>query len=160
MLFQGQEFLESGWFQDTVPVDWDLSEEFSGIVNMYRDLISLRRNKKGVSRGLVGQGVNVYRIDEPASVIAFQRFEEHGPGDDVVVIANFSANDFESFRLGFPCPGTWQVRLNSDWKKYDKSFKTASLGSVEAHEGEYDKLQANAEIRLPAYSFLILSQDA
>ena len=26
MLFQGQEFLQGGWFQDTVPLDWDQSE--------------------------------------------------------------------------------------------------------------------------------------
>jgi 1,4-alpha-glucan branching enzyme len=32
MLFQGQEFLEGGWFRDTVPLDWDQSDEFRGIV--------------------------------------------------------------------------------------------------------------------------------
>ncbi len=26
MLFQGQEFLSGGWFQDTVPLDWDLTK--------------------------------------------------------------------------------------------------------------------------------------
>ena len=41
MLFQGQEFLEGGWFRDTVPVDWDKREEFRGIVRLYRDLIRL-----------------------------------------------------------------------------------------------------------------------
>ena len=42
MLFQGQEFLEGGWFRDTVPVDWDQRDEFRGIVRLYRDLIRLR----------------------------------------------------------------------------------------------------------------------
>jgi 1,4-alpha-glucan branching enzyme len=32
MLFQGQEFLEGEWFRDTVPLDWDQSVEFKGIV--------------------------------------------------------------------------------------------------------------------------------
>jgi len=41
MIFQGQEFLEGGWFRDTVPVDWDQCEEFHGIVRLYRDLIRL-----------------------------------------------------------------------------------------------------------------------
>ena len=47
MLFQGQEFLEGGWFRDTVPLDWDQSDEFRGIVRLYRDLIRLRLNRDG-----------------------------------------------------------------------------------------------------------------
>ena len=52
MLFQGQEFLQGDWFQDTVPLDWDQSETFRGIVRLYRDLIRLRLNRSGVTRGL------------------------------------------------------------------------------------------------------------
>ena len=159
MLFQGQEFLESGWFQDTVPLDWDLSEEFSGMVNLYRDLINLRLNRKGQTRGLTGQGVNVYRCDEEKNVIAFQRSDQGGPGDDVVVIANFNNDRYESFRVGFPSPGQWQVRLNSDWKRYDPSFETTSLGAVAVEEVAYDKMPCSAEMTLPRYSLLILSQD-
>ncbi len=29
MLFQGQEFLEDGWFQDHIPLDWEKDERFS-----------------------------------------------------------------------------------------------------------------------------------
>ena len=54
MLFQGQEFLEDGWFQDSVPLDWHKSEEFSGLVRMYRDLIHLRLNRSGCSRRSLG----------------------------------------------------------------------------------------------------------
>ena len=160
MLFQGQEFLESGWFQDTVPIDWDLNEEFSGIVNLYRDLIALRLNRKGKTRGLAGQGVNIYRIDEEKNILAFQRFDQHGPGDDVVVVANFGSEAYESFRVGFPCAGTWQIRLNSDSRRYDASFKSPHTGKVEADETAYDHLPCSAEMTLPAYSFLVLSQEA
>ena len=62
MLFQGQEFLEGGWFRDTVPVDWDQSDEFHGIVRLYRDLIRLRRNHDGFTRGLCGQFTQVYHL--------------------------------------------------------------------------------------------------
>ena len=60
MLFQGQEFLEGEWFRDDVPLDWDLSREFRGIVRLYRDLIALRLDRRGVTRGLRGQGVQVH----------------------------------------------------------------------------------------------------
>ena len=159
MIFQGQEFLESGWFQDTVPLDWELSEEFSGIVKMYRDLILLRRNAQGTTRGLTGQGVHVYRVDEEKNVIAFQRRDGGGPGDDVVVVANFNNTRLEGFRLGFPSPGTWKVRLNSDWTRYDKSFGTEKPQDVHADQWVYDEMPCSAELMIPAYSLLILSQD-
>ena len=54
MLFQGQEFLEGEWFRDTVPLDWDKREEFRGIVRLYRDLIRLRLNRGGHTRGSGG----------------------------------------------------------------------------------------------------------
>ena len=41
MLFQGQEFLQGEWFRDDVPLNWDMNEEYQGIVRLYRDLIGL-----------------------------------------------------------------------------------------------------------------------
>ena len=75
MLFQGQEFLQGEWFQDTVPLDWDQSDDFRGIVRLYRDLIRLRLNRAGVTRGLLGRGVHVHRVDETHKLVAFHRFE-------------------------------------------------------------------------------------
>ncbi len=80
MLFQGQEFLEGGWFRDTVPVDWDNNDEFHGIVRLYRDLIRLRRNQGRVTRGLSGQFTQVYHVNEARKVIAFHRWDTGGSG--------------------------------------------------------------------------------
>ena len=89
MLFQGQEFLEGGWFRDTVPVDWDQKDEFHGIVRLYRDLIRLRLNHAGFTRGLCGQFTQVFHLNEESNVIAFHRWDKGGPADDVVIVANF-----------------------------------------------------------------------
>lgn len=51
MLFQGQEFLQGGWFRDDVPLDWSLDDEYHGIVRLYRDLVALRRNFAGRTKG-------------------------------------------------------------------------------------------------------------
>jgi len=38
MLFQGQEFLEGGWFRDTVPVDWDQNaDDVVVVANFFHD---------------------------------------------------------------------------------------------------------------------------
>jgi len=89
MLFQGQEFLEGGWFRDTVPVDWDQCNEFHGIVRLYRDLIRLRSNREGTTRGLCGQFTQVYHLNNERKVIAFHRWDKRGAADDVVIVANF-----------------------------------------------------------------------
>lgn len=128
MLFQGQEFLQGEWFRDDVPLDWDLTDAFSGIVRLYRDLISLRLNKKGVTAGLGGQYVNIYHVNDAANLIAFQRWDRHGPGDDVVVIMNFSNEALNGYRTGLPSPGAWRLRLNSDSHFYSADFGNEGSG--------------------------------
>lgn len=159
MLFQGQEFLEGEWFRDTVPVDWDSSDEFQGVVRLYRDLISLRLNQTGATGGLCGQHVQILHVNETDKLIAFRRNEKGGPGDDVVVAANFSHVGRADYVLGFPAPGRWRVRFNSDWSGYGKSFKGLTGESVEAVEGDYDGMPCQAKVAVAPYSVIILSQD-
>ncbi len=158
MIFQGQEFLEAGWFEDTTPVDWDLKDEYPTVVRLYRDLIALRRDKGGHSRGLLGWGCRVTRVDEEKNVLAFHRFEHGGDGDDVMVIANFSNEVLEGFRVGLPSAGEWQERLNSDWATYGRDFKSPRAGAIEAEDTAWDDLPASAELRLPAYSVVVLTR--
>ena len=40
MIFQGQEFLEDKWFDDTDPLDWDKAKEMESIITLYRDPVS------------------------------------------------------------------------------------------------------------------------
>lgn len=160
MLFQGQEFLQGEWFQDTVPLDWDNSEEFRGIVRLYRDLVKLRTNRNGLTGGLTGQHVHVYRVDDARNMIAFRRWELGGPGDDVLVVANFADAPVENYSLGFPLAGQWKVRFNSDSRFYGKDFGDYQINNVEAVEGEHDGLPAHGTISLGPYSVAILSQDA
>jgi 1,4-alpha-glucan branching enzyme len=158
MLFQGQEFLEGEWFRDTVPVDWDKQEEFRGIVRLYRDLIYLRLNKGGQTRGLMGQHVQMIRVDDANNVIAFRRWMDGGPGDDVVVVANFERNPRNNFEIGFPAAGAWKLQLNSDWKGYSSIFESFPSGDVTAQPGEYDGLPAHGPVNIGPYSVLVFSQ--
>ena len=159
MLFQGQEFLQGEWFRDDVPLDWDLNEQYQGIVRLYRDLIHLRLNKKGYSRGLCGQFTNIYHVNEADNIIAFQRWDQHGPGDDVVIVLNFSNAPKENYDIGMPAPGLWKLRLNSDATIYSNDFQGFFSGDVEAHEGARDGLDAYATISIGPYSMLIFTQE-
>ena len=158
MIFQGQEFLEDGWFDDKRPLDWQKAEQNSGMVALYRHLIGLRRNLAGQTRGLSGQSINIYHVNNAAKLIAFHRWHFGGPGDDVIVIANFSNRVLTDYTLGIPHGGKWQVRFNSDLKAYHPSFTSHHVPTITAVPGEYDQLAHHATLSIGPYSTLILSQ--
>ena len=158
MLFQGQEFLQGEWFRDTAPLDWDQSDDFHGIVRMYRDLIRLRLNHDGTSRGLCGQFIQVHHLHDECKVLAYHRWDQGGAADDVVVVANFLHEPQEHYVIGFPAAGAWKLRFNSDWKGYSDDFEGHPSTDVVAGEGEHDGLPWYGSLSIGPYSVLIYSQ--
>ncbi len=159
MIFQGQEFLEDGYFADTDPLDWTKATTFSGIVDLYTDLIALRRNTAGKTAGLRGNNVNVHHINNTNKVIAYHRWDSGGTGDDVIVVANFSGTGFTSYNIGFPRSGSWKVRFNSDWNGYDSAFGNWNAYNTTANSGTKDGMPYNANVGIGPYTVIILSQD-
>jgi 1,4-alpha-glucan branching enzyme len=159
MIFQGQEFLEDQWFHDDDPIDWSKRITFAGIFQLYRDLIRLRRNWFNTTRGLRGQGSLVCHVNHWDKVIAFHRWEHGGPRDDVLVVANFGNRSYSGYALGFPRPGLWRVRFNSDWGGYDPEFGDHFSYDTQAGWGSRDGMPCQANVGLGAYSAIILSQD-
>lgn len=159
MIFQGQEFLEDEWFRDTDPIDWSKMEQYAGILNLYRDLICLRRNWYNHTRGLRGPHVNVFHVNEQDKVIAFHRWDKGGPGDDVIVVANMANRGYHRYEIGFPRKGLWKVRFNSDWQGYSDDFGNHFSYHTEAMSGVKDVLAYHGSVGLGPYSAIILSQD-
>ena len=159
MIFQGQEFLEDGYFQDKVPLDWTRLQAFSGINLLYRDLIRLRRNWHNQTRGLRGQHINVHHVNNTDKVIAFHRWENGGLGDDVVVVANFADRSYGSYTLGMPRAGQWRVRFNSDWDGYSDDFGNHLSYDTTTSDGPMDNMPFQSNVGIGPYSLLILSQD-
>jgi 1,4-alpha-glucan branching enzyme len=159
MIFQGQEFLEDQYFRDSEPLDWSKLETYAGINALYRDLIHLRRNWFNQTRGLRGQYLNVHHINNVDKVIAFHRWENGGPGDDVMIVANFGNRGYQSYALGFPRAGGWRVRFNGDWQGYSADFGNQLGYDTWADGGSRDGMSFQANIGIGRYSVLILSQD-
>jgi 1,4-alpha-glucan branching enzyme len=160
LLFQGQEFLEPGTFSDAVPLDWGRAERHAGLVRLHGDLIALRRNRAGVTRGLCGQWVNVHHVNEGGKVLAFHRWDRGGPRDDVVVVANFSHRAYADYAVGFPRGGRWRLRFNSDWQGYSGLFGGMLSGDCTADASPADGLPFRGSVALPPYAALIFSQDS
>jgi 1,4-alpha-glucan branching enzyme len=153
MLLQGQEILETtAWSNGATPaVQWADATTNAPILAFYTDLLSLRLT----SSGLQGENVDVFHVNNGAKVLAWRRWST--AGDDVVVLANFSATSFGSYVIGFPRTGLWRVRLSSDAKKYSADFADTVVPDVTAAAGARDGLAANGSVVLPPYSVVVLS---
>jgi len=159
MLFQGQEILEDQWFRDEDPIDWSKEHTHAGILLMYRDLIHLRRNVAGITRGLCSHNVNVHHVNDTDKVIAFHRWERGGPWDDVIVVVNLANRSYDGYRIGLPRPGAWQVRFNSDWRGYSPLFDDHPSYATNADPLPADGMGWSGALGLGRYAAVILSQD-
>ena len=159
MILQGQEFLTPGTFVDSVPLDWSFASTYAGIQQLYTDLIHARRNWNNTTGGLRGDHVNVFHRNDSGKVLAYHRWDSGGPGDDVVVVANFSNTIYSSYAVGFPHGGSWKVRFNSDWKGYSSDFAGTNTFDLNADGGGMDGLGQSGSFALGPYSILIFSQD-
>lgn len=151
MIFQGQEFMQAGSFNDWQALNWNNVEKFSGIVLAHQHLIALRKNKYGTTKGLSGQSVAILHQDENNKVLVYHRWDQGGPGDDVIVVVNFSNSLLSDYRFRFPLSGLWKIRFNSDWKGYSPEFKNTENIDITAEN--------DGALTLAPYSVLILSQD-
>ncbi|MFQ3669761.1 MAG: alpha amylase C-terminal domain-containing protein, partial [Fimbriimonadaceae bacterium] len=158
MLFQGQDILEDGWFSDTRPVDWSKLNAHSGINRLYRDLIHLRRNLTGQTRGLTGPHVHVFHSNNANKVIAYHRWMNGGPNDDVVVVTNFRNQTWTNYRIGFPHGGVWRVVFNSDYGGYSPLFGNLFTPDVAANGPAWDGLGQSGTVNLAPYSVVIFAR--
>ena len=118
MLLQGQEFLEGRYFDSDQILDWNFMKKHDGILQLFKDIISLRANSTGVSRGLTGEQTRVYHVNEDSKVLAYIRADRGGKGDDVIVVVNLKNETWEDYRIGLPSNGTWKVRIDTADPKY------------------------------------------
>lgn len=152
MLLAGQEFMQGGSFNDWQALDWKNADKLSGIVSAHKHLIALRKNQYGNSGGLTGQSFNVLHLNDQNKVLAYHRWQNGGPGDDVVIIVNFSNQKLQDYQLNFPRDGFWQVRYNSSWQGYSKDFEEFGVSEVIVKNGF-------GKFTIAPYCVLILSQN-
>jgi 1,4-alpha-glucan branching enzyme len=160
MLFMGQEFVENTPFpfNQGQALDWSKTQRFGGIVQLYTDLIHLRLNRGNATRGLGGNSLNVFHVDQANKIAAYHRWDAGGPGDDVIVVVNFSDRAMTGYQIGLPRGGAWHVRFNGDSSAYSADFGNLASNDVAAALGNRDGLNYNGAISIGAYSMIILSQ--
>ena len=152
MLFQGEEFLEMGSFNDWQQLDWRKAERFRGIIKAYSHLIALRKNYWHNTYGLCGSSIDVTHVDQENKVLSYRRTCNGGPGDDCIIILNFGKRELKDYQINWPYDGIWRLRFCSSWHSFDPEFKPIAVADVKAENGL-------GSLLLPASSGLIFSQD-
>lgn len=159
MLLQGSEL----WNEDPLDAPRSLqwqeldTEGGGGIRRRLRDLIALRQNLAGTTRGLTGHECSV-RIDGDIFIVERWALGEGGehskPGNHVIAIANFADSGEPGYEVSFPKAGDWHVRFNADCMEYDGEFGEWNSGPIFAvTRGTY-------RVPVGPLSLVILSQDS
>ena len=92
-------------------------------------------------------------------VLAWHRWLDGGPGDDVVVVANLSMLPIIDMAIGLPRAGRWRVRLNSDSMVYDPQFGGGIADDLDADGGPLDDQPQSGLVSVASYAVVILSQE-
>ncbi|HUB26284.1 MAG TPA: alpha-amylase family glycosyl hydrolase [Tepidisphaeraceae bacterium] len=152
MLFQGQELFDPRTFDFSIAadMDWSRVERFHDVLQTYHDLIALRRNLDGTTRGLLGQHTRVFQVDSARHFLAYRRWDQGGARDDVIVLVNLSDQPRAAVRFGLPSDGRWVARFRSDMQT---SPATTATGDPT------DGMNFSGQLTIGPYSVAILSQD-
>ena len=93
-------------------------------------------------------------MHDERKLVAYHRWQSGGPGDDVVVVANFLNQPQDGYVIGFPAAGTWKLRFNSDWQGYSENFEGYRSTDVATEPGEYDGFPFRGTLSIGPYSVL------
>jgi hypothetical protein len=146
----------SEWLEDTDfgtdsgnRIDWSKKLSYRGTFDYFRDLINLRKGNAALH---ADAPQDVFHINESGNLIAFQRWAE---GEVVVVVANFSNNDFTGYRLGLPQAGIWHEAINSQDAAYDGNG-LVNAGDISTDAIGYDGFEQSALLNIPQMGLVVL----
>ncbi|MGB5941688.1 MAG: alpha-amylase family glycosyl hydrolase [Leeuwenhoekiella sp.] len=153
MLFQGQEFIEDEYFNDTQPLDWDKQQRHHGITQMVGDMIKLRTGMTGGANGLRGQHLEILHMNTETKILAFIRGSAEE--EQTLVILNFRNQDYTDYGIGLSEDSPWTLRINADWDGYDESFSDLPVYDLSVDEKETDDRPFTGKFNIPSYGVLI-----
>ena len=87
------------------------------------------------------------------------RWMDGGPHDDTVVVANFADRTLDDLPIGFPAPGRWNVRFNSDASSYAPDFGGHETFDLDADGPPLDGCEQSGRLSVGPYSVVILSRE-
>lgn len=152
-ILQGSEWLEDNDFGTGADnrIDWSHKTAYSGIFDYFSEVIHLRTSNPALR---ADAGIEIFHVNDSANVIAFRRTDY--AGNDVVVVANFSNNDYSAYRIGVPVLEGWVEAVNSQDPKY-MGDGTLNPGTIIPEAIASDGYPQSVEIALSRMALVILT---
>jgi len=153
-IFMGMEFGQRQEWNVWDDLQWDLLqfEPHIGIRNLIDDLNKLYKNEPSLWRndfdpyGFQWIDCN----DRENSVISFMR-RENETNEWLIIVANFTPNTHESYKIGVPLNGFYKEIFNSDASKYGGSNK-GNFGGKNSINYEIHNYKNALDLSLPPLS--------
>jgi len=152
----GDEWLENTDFGalSANRVDWSKKITYAPVFHYYQRVLRLRRTLTALR---ASAAVYVSHENTAGQVIAYRRLD--GSGNPVMVVANFSNNDYPSYRIGVPWSGTWTELVNSQDPQYGGSGPV-NAGALATDAIAYDAWTQSLAIALPKMTLTVLAPQA
>ncbi len=153
--FMGAEFGQTGEWNHDDQLQWFLLdfERHQGIQALTRDLNHLYQNENALHSLDYDPAGFEWRLQDDAdhSLLVHERIGDNG--ERILAVTNFTPVPHDKFRIGIPNAGKYQLRLNTDAKRYGGSGYTV-LEELFTEEIESQGLEHSLEITLPPLSTL------
>jgi 1,4-alpha-glucan branching enzyme len=158
LLFMGGELGQwSEWNHDG-ELDWDLLKRpaHRGVQHWTRDLNRLLATQPALySRDHQGDGFMwVDANDSDRSVLSFLRFDQEGK--PLLVVANFTPEEWPAYRVGVPERGRWKKLLNSDDRRYGGTGRR--LGHLNAQPRPSHGHEFSLDIDVPSFGVVFIGR--
>jgi 1,4-alpha-glucan branching enzyme len=160
LLFQGDEIAQWREWKHDESVDWHLLqwESHSGMQRLVGDLNRLLKQEPALHQlDFEWTGFEWLELhDWENSVLAFVR-RARDPGDEIVVVCNFTPVPRYGYRVGVPHGGFYREILNTDAGIYGGS-NMGNEGGTWAHEGQHAGRPFHLNLRIPPLGVLFLKR--
>lgn len=159
LLFMGCEFAQRGEWQEHGNLDWEVlgNNMHRGVQDLVTDLNRLYVNTPALwEKDFTNEGFTWLDYgDADHNTVSFVRYDANGT--PLVVVANFSGQAYEGYRVALPTGGTWTQLLNTDATKYGGSG-VDNPGDIVAQDIAWAGHQHSVAVRLPAFGVLYLGR--
>ncbi|QGU07104.1 1,4-alpha-glucan branching enzyme GlgB [Corynebacterium occultum] len=152
LLFQGQEFGQREEWDEAESLSWGDREGWEGefhigVHNLVKDLNKLNTEIPALHTQDFGpEGFSWVKSDDAAAnLLSYIRWGNDGSA--VLAVCNLGGASRESYPLGIPVEGDWELVLNTDDKSYEgagNELATILRGVEEGWDGQPYSLRVNA----------------
>ncbi|MDR2213937.1 MAG: 1,4-alpha-glucan branching protein GlgB [Pseudomonadales bacterium] len=158
LLFMGDEFAQRDEWRHNYSLDWHLVQyaPHQGMQRLVRDLNHLYRQPALHELDASGEGFEWVEANDQAHSIFIYRRKGRVPGDEALVILNFTPTPHHALRVGVPRGGWYQERLNTDAREYGGGGE-GNLGGMQAEPIPAHGQPWSILVRLPGLSGLVFS---